>query len=132
MDFMTAIKTCFSKYVDYNGRALRSEFWWWALFTFIASIVLGVIDSVIFGTGWEGTGVLEAIFSLGTFLPSLFVGARRLHDVGRSGWWQLIALTIIGIFVLLYWFIIEGDKGDNEYGPYPLAGNTENMSEVFR
>ena len=121
MDFMTAVKTCFRKYVDYNGRALRSEFWWWMLFTFLASIFLGIIDSVIFGTGWENTGVLEALFSLGTSLPSIFVGTRRLHDIGRSGWWQLIALTIIGIFVLLYWFIIEGNKGDNAYGPHPLG-----------
>ena len=132
MDFMTAVKTCFRKYVDYNGRALRSEFWWWMLFTFLASIILGIIDSVIFGTGWENTGVLEALFTLGTFLPSLFVGTRRLHDVGRSGWWQLIALTIIGVFVLLYWYIIEGDKGDNDYGPHPLTNDSDDMSEVFR
>lgn len=132
MDFMTAIRTCFSKYVDWNGRALRSEFWWWMLFTAIASIVFGIFDSVLFGTSWEDTGVLEMLFSLGTFLPSLFVGTRRLHDVGRSGWWQLIALTIVGILVLLYWWIIEGQHGENEYGPHPLAGNADTMSDVFR
>lgn len=132
MDFMTAVKTCFQKYVDYNGRALRSEFWWWALFTFAASLIMGVFDSVLFGSSWEDTGVLEALFSLATFLPSVFVGTRRLHDVGRSGWWQLIAFTIIGIFVLLYWFIIEGNKGDNDFGPHPLADTADNMSDVFR
>lgn len=132
MDFMTAVKTCFAKYVDYKGRALRSEFWWWTLFTFVTSLILGAIDSAIFSTSWEETGILDGIFSLATFLPTIFVTTRRLHDVGRSGWWQLIAFTIIGIFVLLYWLIIEGEQGDNAYGPHPLSDGTDDLNEVFR
>lgn len=132
MDFVTAIKTCFSKYVDWNGRALRSEFWWWTLFTFIASIVLSIIDALIFGSSFEDGGILDTLFSLATLLPTIFVTTRRLHDVGRSGWWQLIVFTIIGIFVLLYWLIIEGDQGDNDYGPHPLGGSEEDLGEVFR
>jgi uncharacterized membrane protein YhaH (DUF805 family) len=132
MDFGTAVKTCFSKYVDWNGRALRSEFWWWTLFTLVASLILATIDGLIFGTGWDDTGVLDGLFSLATLLPTIFVTTRRLHDVGRSGWWQLIALTVIGIFLLLYWLIIEGESGENAYGPNPLSNNIDDMNEVFR
>ena len=132
MDFVTAVKTCFRKYVDFHGRALRSEFWWWTLFTFVASIVLTIINIVLFGGDFDDTGVLDGLFSLATFLPTLFVTTRRLHDVGRSGWWQLIVFTIIGIFVLLYWLIIEGDKGENAYGPHPLGDNLDELNDVFR
>lgn len=123
MDFMTAVKTVFSKYVDWNGRALRSEYWWWTLFSIIVSLITSTIDGVF------GMVALNPLWSLATLLPSLFVATRRLHDHGRSGWWQLIALTGIGIFVLLYWYIIEGDKGDNEYGPHPLGQS--DVSETF-
>ncbi|WGI22744.1 DUF805 domain-containing protein [Amylibacter sp. IMCC11727] len=132
MDFVTAVKTCFAKYVDWHGRALRSEFWWWTLFTFIASILLSILDAVIFGYSFESGGILDTLFSLATLLPTIFVTTRRLHDVGRSGWWQLIVFTIIGIFVLLYWLIIEGDQGDNDYGPHPLGAGSEDLGEVFR
>ncbi len=132
MNFTTAVKTCFAKYLDWNGRALRSEFWWWMLFSLFASLTLGVVDSAVFGTSFEDTGVPELLFTLGTMLPSLFVGTRRLHDVGRSGWWQLISITIIGILLLLYWWIIEGNQGDNDYGPHPLSDNSDNLSDVFR
>lgn len=123
MDFMTAVKTVFSKYVDWNGRALRSEYWWWTLFSIIVSVVTSVID------GAAGILAFNPLWSLVSLLPSLFVATRRLHDVGRSGWWQLIALTGIGIFVLLYWYIIEGDKGDNAYGPHPLG--SADVSDTF-
>jgi uncharacterized membrane protein YhaH (DUF805 family) len=132
MDFVTAVKTCFRKYASSKGRALRSEYWWWTLFTTIGSIVLTVLNGVIFGTSFEETGVLDGIFALVTFLPSFAVAFRRLHDVGRSAWWMLLALTVIGILVLLYWLIIEGDKGDNAYGPHPLSDSIDSMNEVFR
>lgn len=123
MDFTTAVKTVFSKYVDWNGRALRSEYWWWTLFSIIVSIVTTIIDGVL------GIVAINPLWSLVTLLPSLFVATRRLHDHGRSGWWQLIALTGIGVFVLLYWYIVEGDKGDNAYGPHPLG--QADVSETF-
>lgn len=114
MNFTTAVKTVFRKYVDWNGRASRSEYWWWALFSVIVSLITQFID------GAAGIIALNPLWSLVTLLPSIFVATRRLHDHGRSGWWQLIALTGIGIFVLLYWYIIEGNKGENAYGPHPL------------
>lgn len=113
MDFSTAVKTVFSKYVDWNGRALRSEFWWWTLFTLIVSIITTIIDSVL------GIAALNPLWSLATLLPSIFVAVRRLHDHGRTGWWLLLALTGIGLLVLLYWYIKEGDRETNAYGPPP-------------
>lgn len=96
MNFTDAIKVCFSKYVDFNGRASRSEYWWFFLFCFLCSIVLGVVSET-----------LSTIFSLATLLPTFAVGARRLHDINKSGWLQLIwilgytAGVILAIFGII-------------------------------
>lgn len=104
MDFVTAIKTCFSKYADFNGRARRSEFWFFYLLTF----VVGWIPYI----GW--------LASVALIIPSISVGARRLHDTGRSGWWQLLSLIpVIGTIVLIIWWASEGTPGANEYGENP-------------
>ena len=100
MTFGQSIKTCFSKYADFSARASRSEFWWWVLFTFLVSAGLGMISEIVAG-----------LFSLATLLPYLAVGARRLHDTDRSGWWQLLSLIpIIGWIVLLIWFVQEAKE----------------------
>lgn len=105
MTFQEAIKLCFQKYADFNGRAKRPEFWWFALFMFLASLILGIVSSMLSG-----------LFSLTVIVPSLAVGARRLHDIGRSGWWQLIWLVpVIGWIILIYWCVQEGDAATNEY-----------------
>ena len=95
MTFGESISRCFSKYADFNGRAAKPEFWWWMLFIFLASLAAGVISPV-----------LSSLFSLATLLPCLAVTTRRLHDVGRSGWWQLIVIIpLIGWIVLIYWCV---------------------------
>jgi uncharacterized membrane protein YhaH (DUF805 family) len=100
MTFSDAIQTCFSKYVNFNGTASRSEFWWWVLFCFLASIVLGFVNHKV-----------SALFSLATLLPSLAVTARRLHDTDRSGWWQLIGLVpVIGWIVLVVFCVQESNS----------------------
>ena len=105
MGFGEAIKTCFSKYVDFSGRATRAEFWWFMLFSFIVMFVVGFFGKV-----------LGAIVSLAFLLPTLAVDVRRLHDVGRSGWWILIAFVpIIGFLLLLYWAVKPSD-GPNQWG----------------
>jgi uncharacterized membrane protein YhaH (DUF805 family) len=117
MDFMTSVKSCFSKYATFSGRAIRSEFWWFALFTLIASLVMEVVDMLIFGTPMGAVKPLGTIFSLLVLLPSLAVGARRLHDIGKSGWWQLLWLVpIIGWIILIYWFTQKSHEGENKYG----------------
>jgi uncharacterized membrane protein YhaH (DUF805 family) len=93
-----AIRTCFSKYVDFNGRAQRSEFWWWILGIWLISLVLSFVDSTLFGTvettdtsfsASTDTPILSGIFGLAVLLPNLAVTARRLHDRNLSGWWML-------------------------------------------
>ncbi len=110
--FINGIK----RYVDFNGRARRTEFWMYALFYMIGYIVLVVIDVVV------GIGFLAILYSLGLLLPSLGVAVRRLHDTDRSGLWLLICLIpIIGALVLLYFYILEGTSGSNQYGADPKA-----------
>ena len=116
MDFATSIKTCFSKYAVFSGRASRSEFWWFGLFGFIGGIVTAVIDVMILGYSAESYGPTNIIFSVVTFLPYLSVGARRLHDINRSGWWQLIVLTVIGIILLIIWWATVGENKKNIHG----------------
>lgn len=97
MDFLQAIKSCLGQYATFSGRASRSEYWWFFLFQVLASLVSSVLGDAI-----NGVVVLLLL------LPALAVGARRLHDIGRSGWWQLLMLTGIGYLVLLYWWAQPG------------------------
>ena len=137
MSFTDAIKACFAKYADFNGRAKRPEFWWFHLFAIVGSILLGLVHSV-----------LPSIFSLATLLPSLAVTSRRLHDINKSGWFQLWwtlgfiincifaaislpashgSLSFLMILVLLvslaclvmfiYFLSKPSDADDNQYGP---------------
>lgn len=127
MDFMTAVRTCLSKYVDFSGRARRSEYWYFALFSFLVSAVTTFLD-VALGTDYEGPtsgGLVNTVASLALFLPSLAVGVRRLHDTDRSGWWILIGIIpIIGWILLIVWFCTDS-KPDNAYGPNPKTGPSD-------
>lgn len=105
MTFGEAIKTCFSKYADFNGRAPRSEYWWWTPFVLLASLAAGLINDKVGG-----------LLSLATLLPGLAVSARRLHDTNRSGWFQLLMfIPLIGWIVLLVWMVQEG-REPNRFG----------------
>ena len=98
MNFTDAIKTCFTKYADFNGCASRPEFWWWVLFTFVASVALGTVSHPL---SWA--------FSIAILLPNIAVSARRLHDTDRSGWWQLLGfIPLIGWIILLIWYVQAG------------------------
>ena len=111
MNFGDAIKVCFSKYVDFNGRAKRPEYWWFFLFCFLVSLVLNIVSAG-----------LSLVFSLGTLLPSLAAGARRLHDTNRSGWWQLLwIIPVIGWIVMIVFLVQEGEASENAYGTAPEA-----------
>jgi len=117
MDFQTSVKTCFNKYATFSGRASRSEYWFFYLFTIIASVIAWVIDTMLLGYGADDTGAISLIFQIIIILPSLAVGARRLHDIGKSGWWQLLVITLIGIILLIVWFATIGSSKKNNYGP---------------
>jgi uncharacterized membrane protein YhaH (DUF805 family) len=104
MTFTDAVQTCFRKYADFNGRATRSELWWWVLFLVLASAAAQVVSNA-----------LNALIGLATLLPSVAVTARRLHDIGRSGWWQLVSLIpLVGWLVVLYW-CVQPSGGANEF-----------------
>jgi len=120
MNFQDAIRSGFSHYVTFTGRASRSEYWYWALFALLVEIVASIIDHTMFP--FASTGPIEGITSLLLFLPGLAVGIRRLHDIDRTGWWWLIALTVIGIILLIVWACTRGTAGPNRYGADPLAG----------
>ncbi len=97
MTVQEAVKVCLRKYADFGGRATRAEFWWWVLATTIASLVLGAVDSLISVlTGGYGYSPFSTIFALAILLPHLAVTARRLHDIGKTGWWQLVWLLLAG------------------------------------
>ncbi len=114
--FGEAIGLGFKNYVNFRGRATRAEYWWWALFLFLGGFVTGIIDSL-------GIGVTQALFNLATFLPGIAIGARRLHDIGKSGWWQLLWFAIlVGWIILIIWSIRQGDREPNKHGVDPRTG----------
>ncbi|HZQ13281.1 MAG TPA: DUF805 domain-containing protein [Pseudolabrys sp.] len=123
MNFGEAIKSGFTHYVTFSGRAARSEFWYWTLFAVLLSLAAGIIDRGIFDFEESTTtGVFGPLVSLALFLPGLAVSVRRLHDLDRSGWWLLLVLTLVGVILLLIWDCIKGTTGSNRFGPDPLGG----------
>ncbi len=102
MGFGEAIKVCFNKYANFSGRASRAEYWWFYLFTFLVTIVTCGFGGLVF------------------IIPQYAVGARRLHDTGRSGWLQLLGFIPIVGLILIYWWVLEGDQGTNQYGGKPI------------
>ena len=125
---MTCYLKALRQYSDFSGRARRAEYWMFTLVNVIISVLLTIIDAG-FGLSLGGFGLLSGLFALAVLLPSLAVGARRLHDIGRTGWWQLIQLIpLIGAIVLIVFFATEGRREANAYGPdpktAPAAGTT--------
>ena len=101
VSFGEAIKTCFSKYATFSGRASRSEYWFFFLFSFLLSFI----------------PIVNFIAGLALLIPSLAVAVRRLHDIGKSGWWYLICLVpFVGGLVLLIFYLTPGQPTANEYG----------------
>ena len=106
------------KYAVFNGRARRSEYWYFALIVIIITMVLYGIDFLVLGADESSINILSSIFSLGILLPTIGVSVRRLHDTGRSGFWYLLALIPFGGLVLLFFFVQDSEP-DNQYGPCP-------------
>ncbi len=110
--FMLAL----SKYAQFSGRSTRQEYWMYVLVYVIIAIVLGVIEGVLH------TRFLGIVLTLALLLPSLSVSARRLHDTGRSGWWQLLNLIPLVGWIVLIVFLVQDSAPDNQYGPNPKGG----------
>ena len=114
MTFGQSISYCFANYFNFNGRGSRSEYWWFMLFCIILEFAGTLWDSALGDT--SGNGFMYWVAVAITFFPSIAAASRRLHDVNKSGWWQLIALTIIGIIPLVIWLASEGEKKKNKFG----------------
>ena len=123
MDFKTAIKTCvMQKYATFSGRAARSEYWYFALATFLLSVAIQLLALATPTVAM----VIFTILILGILLPGLGVAIRRLHDIDRSGWWYLIVLVpFVGVILLIYWFVKKGTSGPNRYGEDPLPTDSQ-------
>ena len=132
MSFAAAVRTCFQKYATFEGRAKRSEFWWWMLFQTLVTGVVALIGGVFIiaaGTGNSGGQVngplvviggifyvLAIVVALALLVPTYAVGCRRLHDRGMSGWLQLLTLVPCGNIVLLVFWVMGGTPGANNFG----------------
>lgn len=116
MNMQEAVRSVLTQYANFNGRARRSEYWFFFLAAFLVSIVAGIIDAII------GGFIVQAILILALIVPSFSVGARRLHDTDKSGWLQLIGIIpIIGGIVLIVFYAMDSTP-DNKYGPNPKGG----------
>ncbi len=121
---VTAFRMGISKYTTFSGRASRSEFWYWVLAVVLLAIIVALIDAMIIvpALGLDpydpsSSQPLSALLGIVLFLPGLAMVVRRLHDIGKSGWWVLISLIpLLGILVLIY-FYIQPSEGPNDYGP---------------
>lgn len=119
MDFGEAVKTCMRKYFTFSGRARRSEYWWFYLFTIIVAIVAAIIDGIL--VGWENSdeGPVGGLTSLLLLIPSLSAGWRRLHDTGRSGWWiggGILAILAFATILIVASAVIGFDDGGSFFG----------------
>jgi uncharacterized membrane protein YhaH (DUF805 family) len=128
MTFPEAVKSAFKNYAKFDGRASRSEYWWFWLFEIIVlagSMVLTLGDGIIANIG----GLIYIVAALGMFLPSLGLLFRRLHDTDRSAWWILISLIpLVGGIVLLVFTVLDGTPGPNKFGPRP---GTKGVADTF-
>ena len=122
MEFIPSIKDAFNKYGTFTGSASRSQYWWFFLFAILSGVFFSIVDFAVLGVnsfssdlnepiGWFGT-----LWSLFLLIPSFSLGARRLHDINKSGWWQLLWLAIlIGWIILIVWNCKSSDEGKNNY-----------------
>ncbi len=110
----------FANYATFSGRSNRGEFWFWVLDSMLIGLLLSALDGLLFGGmmgNGEGSGPLGALWGLATLIPGLALGARRLHDTDRSGWWLLLWLVpVVGWIVLFVWYVQKPDAGPNRFG----------------
>ena len=129
-NLVAATKKALTNYVNFSGRAGRPEFWWWVLAALIVTIIVRIVDGLLFAPlmGFDGFNEnawrpLSMLLGLALILPAIAVGVRRMHDIGKSGWWLLLGLVpIIGALVVIYFYAQKGDPDSNRFGaPEPFS-----------
>jgi uncharacterized membrane protein YhaH (DUF805 family) len=127
VNLLQAIQSGFRNYGNFSGRARRSEFWFWTLFAFLASLVASVLDGAL-GTSWEtdygnSGGLVQLVVALGLLVPNLAIFWRRMHDIGKSGaWWFCLLIPLANIvfgIIFIVWAAKDSLPGSNQYGPSP-------------
>ena len=116
--FLTVLK---EHYADFNGRARRKDYWMFVLWNLIVAIVLGVIlGALVAFTGIKALMVVAYLYGLAVLIPSIALGVRRLHDIGKSGLWYLSCLVpVVGSILLLIFFCLDSQPGPNKWGANP-------------
>lgn len=121
MTFTQAVSNGFRHYADFSGRASRGEFWYWALFSFLVSTGVNLIDFMSYQSHHLSGASLPNLITLLLVLPGLAVNVRRLHDLDKSGWWYFIILVpLVGFILLLVWSATRGTAGTNRFGQEPV------------
>lgn len=110
------LKVVKEHYADFSGRARRKEYWMFILFNFVISCVLAVIFGRLLNVSW-----VSGLYSLAVLVPSIAVSVRRLHDIGKSGWWLLLSLIPIVNLYLIYLLCVDSQPDTNEWGENPKA-----------
>lgn len=127
MTFTQAITSCLGKYATFSGRATRSEFWWFYLFVVLLVWLATIVSTLTFLDDPDAAQLLPNIVNLVFAIPIFAAGSRRLHDIGKSGWWQLLLLTIIGVILLIIWWATD-TKAEGER--FNVQGDTQSDTEV--
>lgn len=120
LTFGEAVKRALTvNYCNFDGRSSRSEYWWYVLFTFLLGFCINLV-LMILGVGSNVIQVVQGIVSVALLLPGLGLCVRRLHDIGKCGWWVLLVLIpLVGAIILIVWYCKESDPMPNQYGPVP-------------
>lgn len=110
----------FRKFAEFKGRSPRKEYWMFTLFNLLIALGLGMLAGLVGGKEGGLTDVVSGLYTLVVFVPSLALSVRRLHDIGKSGWWMLITLIpLVGPLIMLFFMVKDSQPGTNEYGPNP-------------
>ncbi len=126
-------KVFLENYANFEGRARRSEYWYFVLFNFIISVSAWIISIILIFFGGFLLWFFIPIFSLALIIPNLAVQVRRLHDTGKSGWYLLMVfIPLVGPIILLVFYCTEGDRGPNEYGPDPKMQAGPEINNIGR
>lgn len=124
---MNYYSICLSKFADFSGRARRREYWTFALVNCLIAMLL-LILGLAFGEDSPASNIMVTIFYLIMLVPNLSVSVRRLHDIGKSGWYMFLGLIpLIGGLILLVWALMDSEPGENQYGKNPKEGDNKTL-----